>query len=158
MTTAADFLTSVQKGREAATEADTNRREIQAVLDELGEQLNKMSPDHKLVVTRTSRTGPGEGSMPRGMTHLFEPPPRKYTALVVKTDRAERDLCEFEEGSRGYPVELRYAKTVVGLEDRESLVAALRYLLETPHVGRIFNELLGAPAAPAALPADADAP
>lgn len=154
MTTSEDFLSALQTGREAATEADANRAEIQAVLDEMAEQLKRLLPEIELGrVHKTRGPQPGEIVFPTlGLPTLGRP----YQVLVVQKGSEERELCDFEEGPMGYPVELRYPNRIVSAGDRESLINALKFLLTRPHVGRIFNELLNASGAAPKVPAAAN--
>jgi hypothetical protein len=141
-----DFLGSLQKGRAAAVEAERNRTEIKSVLGDLERQLNAMSPNRKLSVVNNSRTKTGDQLVPRGFGMAFEPPQKRYTALDVKADNGHYiELCEFNQGPRGYPIEMRYGQTIESIYDRTSLVGALRKVLESPHVGSFFNGILGVP-------------
>lgn len=146
MTMEDDFLSSLLKGRVAAVEAERNRAEIKTVLQDLERQLNEMSPNHKLSVAYTTATKDADGFVPRGMGQLFDAPRKRYTALMVNADdNSPFELCEFNQGPRGYPIEMKYGRTSESIYDRRSLVVALRELLESPHVGSFFNKIFGAP-------------
>lgn len=148
MTMEDDFLSALQKGRAAAVEAERNRAEIWSVLADLERQLNAMGSSHKLTVRIIEKKKPDDGAfVPRGMAGMaFVPPQKRYSALEVKADNGHTiELCEFNQGPRGYPIEMRDGKTFETIFDRPSLVAALRDLLGRPHVGSFFNSILGSP-------------
>lgn len=128
------FFDAVEEGQRAALDAERNRKEIREVVEELAAQIAEGS-SHKLRIERDF-----------GNMILVDPDSgRVHQALLLVSGEVRHQLCKFQEGPRGYPVEISYPGGFAAPTDRASLVVALKDVLSTPAVGSIFNHVLGPP-------------
>ncbi len=131
------FSDAVREGQRAALDAERSRKEIESVVCELDATISQRSGGK----VRVARNPGAEG------IYLVDPASgRVLHDLVLVSGEKRLTLCRFQEGPRGYPVEISYPGGFAAPTDRASLVMALRDVLSTPAVGSIFNELLGPPA------------
>ncbi len=134
------FLDAVKKGQRAALAAEKKVGEIRAVIADLDSQVRQLS-DGVVGVAESPRPATPKKFVPN-LTKGFEPPPRRYNALVFKRGDEEREFCEFEPGPAGYPVEIRFDGGFMLASARVELVAALKDVLATPQAGRALNALI----------------
>lgn len=134
------FLEAVRKGQRAALAAEKKIGEIRAVIADLDSQIRRLSGE-SVGVVESPRPAVPKNFVP-SLSKGFEPPPRRYNALVFKREGEEREFCEFERGPGGYPVEIRYDGGFTLASNRVELVAALKDVLATSQAGRALNALL----------------
>lgn len=130
------FFDAVEEGQRAALDAERNRKEIQEVVEELDAEIAGRSADRLHVVRERGSEGVILGDRVSGRVHQ---------ALLLVSGEGRYPLCKFQEGPRGYPVEISYPGGFAAPTDRASLVVALKDVLSTPAVGSIFNHVLGPP-------------
>lgn len=137
-----DFLEAVERGRQAAIDAEANLKEIRSVVRDLDALIRRLSSGSVGVIESSWPPIPRNFvPTPKGMSP--PPPGRRYNALAF--ERGDKDLqvlCEFEPDPAGYPVKVRYEGGFVMASSRPDLVAALKDVLATPQAGRVLNALL----------------
>lgn len=145
----ADFETALLEGLRAYQDAERARAEIDQVIEEFSIQIRRASGNAISDVKIERREGSG--------VDVFMAIPgtrvRTYKALVASgragADQSapDRELCEIQIASDGYPVRLEFADKDIHCHDRISLEQALGDLLRHPDTGAKIAQLMSESAA-----------
>jgi hypothetical protein len=135
-----DYKKAFQAGLEAAKTARDTKREIQQLIDQFDAAVRESSD---------GRIGIRREEIPAPSAHVFGPivqvrPTDLWLVAFNPTSEPEtrENLAKCEMSERGYPVELRWRTRVCECNDRESLEAALRELLEDSVTGEKLLNLM----------------
>lgn len=132
-----DFITSFNKGLEAAKQAGQNKREIYSVIDVLNEQLSQVS-EGKLEIGIYNKTQPFSHFIGIvSSTADANKPIYQYLAAVnpLSESKAPSEIAKWKFDSNGYPCQISTSDFEFYCEDKAALERSLQNLLSDPTVG-----------------------
>lgn len=141
-----NFVESLKIGLSHAEEAQKNSEEINSVFEMLRSDIEKHTNSNVSIKFSSSIDDGSDDMITHAIALLNTRKRRKYTALmalnIVGRFTFEKELCEWENGDKGYPVTISYLNRTTECADKESLVQRLQDLLSQPDVGKKIKFLL----------------
>jgi hypothetical protein len=143
-----NFAEAYKTGLLAADLAKKNKREINAVFDELNKQLADAT-DGEIFVSRQRLLG--ETSKEDVIRHMFSGrinEPKFYDAIAAENrfvNNSSKELARWRQSRAGYPCEIILGSKSMICEDRQALENALAIMLCDPVVGEILFKLKNLP-------------
>ncbi|WP_139831488.1 MULTISPECIES: hypothetical protein [unclassified Pseudomonas] len=134
-----DFISSFNKGQDAAKKAEANKDEIDSVFDNMNKQLGEASSG-ALKVDIVFKSNPF-------MDFLSVTSKSKaggsYWALAAVNPLAEsyepKEIAKWKADQNGYPCLVITDAEEIYCEDKSALEKALSSLLARPEVGKVFR-------------------
>jgi hypothetical protein len=141
-----DYSKALQDGFDRARKADAARKEIDAVFEDLKNQIltatdNKVSIERRRMTIPTPEistvSAPGFFSLPA--------PPVRYWAIVAFNPNLPKEklfeLAGWEMDKAGYPCKVTWSKQEHICEDKNALTACLFELLSDPTIAEMLYTL-----------------
>lgn len=139
-----NFESALKTGLASAVEEANNLEEIETVLETLKANIESFTSNcvSSKLIEQTNQ----EIDFSTALSSLQGPREVKYKSLMAlnKTGKNQyyKELCEWDYGSRGYPVTLDYSNKSIACADKESLINALQDLLMRPESGKKIKFLM----------------
>jgi hypothetical protein len=133
-----DFINSFNKGLSEAENAQKNRAEINATIEELSKQLERTSGGKLLVSVKGFKEAvPFASLLGSALTGYSDA--KKYQAICATNPLAESptetELARWAIGRAGYPCTIKLGTDEWICGDKNALEQYLKYLLQDPIVG-----------------------
>lgn len=138
-----DFLTSINKGIEAAEVAAKNKAEIQSVIDNLDSQIKEFS-NGKIGISRVTRYVNSALADLGLITNFKKRDTEDILAIKYISYPAEGTdkIAKYEMSSDGYPFHIYFSDYHYICGDKSALEDALQKLVSDPRVGeRIYKAI-----------------
>lgn len=137
-----DFTKSFNAGMQAATQAESNRAEVDDVFKELNEQIGSLTDGKVQFSIRTfdEKINP--------LTNIFTDR-KQYTAIAAHNPKAATEWVElalWEQDVYGYPCKVHLGRETKYCEDKEAVSNAIRALISEVGVAKKIRNLMARPA------------
>lgn len=136
-----NFIDSFNKGISAAEKAIANKDEIDAVIQQLSDQLQQVTGG-KLKISIIEKQMPLSGFA----TNISDFLSRKtYWAIVASNPLASfqpKQLAQWKFSESGYPCRIVLANTEMYCEDKAALENALGIMIATPEAGKKLKAVI----------------
>ncbi|UTL92003.1 hypothetical protein [Pseudomonas fluorescens] len=136
-----DFISSLEKGLDAAKQAESNKTEIRSVFGNLNKQLLSAF-DGKLEIHIYTKTNPFAALV--GISGGQAKP--DYQFIGAKNPLAENkdtvEIAGWKLDPNGYPCKIISDDAEIYCENKEALEQALQHLLSRPDVGEKLYSLM----------------
>jgi hypothetical protein len=144
------FADAYKAGIDAGQQAIESIQEIDSVFEELDREISSMNGG-KLSIIRKEKTY--KRKVMRKLTNLEKslgimgPSPYyeeeiSYNAIVLKRDKDEIEIAEYEMSETGYPITLKWSNREEGCWDKDALTETLEEILAFPATGKAVVKLL----------------
>lgn len=136
-----NFIDSFNKGMSAAEKAIANKDEIDSVIEQLSDQLQKAT-DGKLKISIIEKQSP-LASFALSMADVLNR--KKYWAIVASNPLAPfqpKELAQWKFSESGYPCRIVLSDTEIYCEDKTALENALGKMIATPEAGKKLKAVI----------------
>lgn len=143
-----DFKASLNKGLQAAEQAESNRKEIASVFETMNEQLAEATDGKLRIECGTETRYPH--ALSQGLLGIAKVMASGRAVDVIRcknplANGGSEVLADFVMARSGYPVEIKLGGEELFCDDIKALERSLEYMLADPVVGEKIRKVMAQP-------------